>query len=88
MTCVVEMKMLILREFHCRSPVISGSGRGSSALICLNINVVRHDIKFYGRMVMVVLKVPGEELERRSNRVQKVFDHMDHSGLVVGNIFL
>ena len=36
-------------------------------------------------MVLAVLKVPGEDIERNSNHKQKVFSQMRHGGLVVGS---
>ena len=52
------------------------SGRGSSTLICTKMT---HQC---GRKRRVVLKVPGEEIDRRINRTAKVFARMDHGVLV------
>ena len=46
------------------------------------------DIQVCGRMGLVILKVPSEDLERNSNCTQKVFDWMRHGGLVVGSSIL
>ena len=40
------------------------------------------------RMRLVILNLPGEDLEHSSNHTQKVFSRMKHVSLVVGNIIL
>ena len=47
-------------------------------------NEVCIEIHFCGRMVPVVLKVPGDDIERVRNRTQKSFARVRHGGLICG----
>ena len=46
------------------------------------------DIQGCVNMVLVILKVPGEDLEWSGNLTQKLFSWMSHSSLVVGIIII
>ena len=46
------------------------------------------EIHGYRRMGMVVLKIPGDDLERGGNRAQKEFSRVRHCGLIVGSSIL
>ena len=67
-------------QFICRVSVRSSSV--SITLIWIKM------IQRWGRKGRVVLKVPGEVIDQRSNHAEKLFYRMVHGGLVVGRINL
>ena len=46
------------------------------------------DINYCGRMVLVVMKVPDDDLERGGNNTQNAFSQVRHGGLIFGRIIL